>query len=62
VLENGNRWRMVGAGEWQSLEDGRRWRLGGAGDWEALESLEFCQAATDTNFSTRLQQWPTDEL
>ena len=22
----------------------------------------FCQAATGANFSTRLQQWPTDEL
>jgi hypothetical protein len=25
-LENGSRWRMVGAGEWWSLENGRRWR------------------------------------
>jgi hypothetical protein len=23
---------------------------------------KFCQAATGANFSTRLQQWPTDEL
>jgi hypothetical protein len=23
---------------------------------------KFCQVVTGTNFSTRLQQWPTDEL
>jgi hypothetical protein len=30
---NGRRWRMAGAGEWQSLENGRRWRMVGAGEW-----------------------------
>jgi hypothetical protein len=25
--KNGSRWRMVGAGKWQSLENGRRWRV-----------------------------------
>jgi hypothetical protein len=28
----------------------------------SMPPSEFCQAATGTNFSARLQQWPTDEL
>ena len=31
-LENGSRWRVVVAGEWNSLENGRRWRMAGAGE------------------------------
>ena len=62
---------MVGAGDWEALENSRRWRMEGAGDWEAFgepEALEndrrwrVVVAATGTNFSTRLQQWPTNEL
>jgi hypothetical protein len=45
----GSRWRMVGAGKWQSLGDGRRWRMAGAeemvaariavaGEWQSLEN------------------------
>src|SRR5271163_1672965 len=45
----GSRWRMVGAGKWQSLGDGRRWRngsgqngsrwrMGGAGEWQSPEN------------------------
>jgi hypothetical protein len=37
ALENGSRWRMACAGEWESLENGSRWRIGVAGEWEALE-------------------------
>jgi hypothetical protein len=65
VLENGRRWRMAIAGEWQSLENGRRWRMVIAGEWEALETgrrWSHWNFATGTNFSTRPQQWPTDEL
>jgi hypothetical protein len=32
-LENGSRWRIVVAGEWQALEIGSRWRLVVAGEW-----------------------------
>ena len=32
-LENGSRWRMGGAGEWESLENGSRWRMAGAGEF-----------------------------
>jgi hypothetical protein len=38
VLENGSRWRMVVAGEWQALESGSHWRMIVAGEWQALES------------------------
>ena len=31
--QSGRHWRMVGAGEWQSLENGRRWRMVVAGEW-----------------------------
>jgi len=37
-VENGRRWRMAVAGEWQALETGSRWRMGVAGEWEALET------------------------
>jgi len=47
-LEDGSRWRMVSAGEWQalemavagereSLENGSRWRMVGAGEMLSLE-------------------------
>ena len=36
-LENGRRWRMAGAEEWQALENGRRWRMLGAGEEKGLE-------------------------
>jgi hypothetical protein len=29
-MENGRRWRLEGAGDWEALENGRRWRLGKA--------------------------------
>jgi hypothetical protein len=32
ALENGSRWRILGAGEWEALENGSRWRVLGAGE------------------------------
>jgi hypothetical protein len=46
ALENGRRWRLAGARDWEALETtletSRRWRMVGAGDWEALENGSRC--------------------
>jgi hypothetical protein len=43
ALENGKRWRMVVAGEWEeALENGSRWRMVVAGEWKSLENYGKC--------------------
>jgi hypothetical protein len=51
VLENGRRWRLGSAGEWEALENGRRWRMGSAGEWQATAADSSLRLSSETAVS-----------